>query len=163
MWSYKWGAKINFVRPGEIYYASEASERRKSCVQTCPDMAKMWCPDMSGHILSPQQGVGRGTRATYVLNPTARVSQIFPVDPVDPLILILHSLSRKGISLNKALRILVIPRCSPIASASFALYGVLKHLVSRKCCVAGVRRGENLVDSEKNVRRNLFCSPLVYP
>ena len=66
---------------------------------------------MSGHIFVPPQGGGRGTRATYVVNPTARVSQIVPVDavdPVDPLILILHSLSRKGISLNKALRILVL-------------------------------------------------------
>ena len=110
------------------------------------------------HFVSPG-AVGRGTRATYVLNPTARVSQIFPVDPVDPLILILHSLSRKGISLNKALRILVIPRCSPIASASFTLYGVLKHLVSRKCCVAGVRRGENLVDSEKKRPAKFIFAP----
>ena len=112
------------------------------------------------------QGLGRDTRATYVVNPTARVSQIVPVDavdPVDPLILILHSLSRKGISLNKALRILVIPRCSPIASASFALYGVLKHLVSRKCCVAGVRRGENLVDSEKKRPAKFIFAPHLYP
>ena len=136
---------------GENLVSRHVRTWRKCGVQTCPDT----------FLFRPRER-GRGTRATYVVNPTARVSQIVPVDPVDPvdpLILILHSLSRKGISLNKALRILVIPRCSPIASASFALYGVLKHLVSRKCCVAGVRRGENLVDSEKKRPAKFIFAP----